>query len=101
MLATFSIIPLGQGIHISKQIAEIINIIDESGLDYQLTSMGTIVEGNWEEIMNLIEKCHKHAFDFGDRVYTTIAIDDFKGRTSRLKGKVESVEKILRKDFNK
>ncbi len=101
MLTKFSIIPLGQGTHLSKQIAQIINIINESGLDYQLTSMGTIVEGNWKEIMDLIEKCHKHAFSFADRVYTTIAIDDFKGRTSRLKRKVESVEKILGKDVNK
>jgi uncharacterized protein (TIGR00106 family) len=101
MLAKFSIIPLGQGAHFSKQIAEIINIINKSGLDYQLTSMGTIVEGNWKELMELIEKCHKHAFSFAERVYTTIAIDDFKGRTSRLKGKVESVEKILGKDVIK
>lgn len=101
MLATFSIIPLGQRTHLSKQIAEIINIINESGLDYQLTSMGTIVEGNWKEIMDLIEKCHKHAFSFADRVYTTMAIDDFKARTSRLKGKVESVKKVLGKDVIK
>lgn len=101
MLAKFSIIPLGQGRHFSKPVAAIIKIIDRSGLDYQLTSMGTIVEGSWQEVMELIEKCHQKALSFSGRVYTTIAIDDYAGRTSRLKGKVESVEKVLGKELKK
>ena len=101
MLAKFSIIPLDQGKHLSKQISEILKIVDQSGLGYQLTSMGTIVEGSWQEVMGLIEKCHQQALTFSERVYTTIAIDDFAGRTSRLKGKVESVEKALGKELKK
>ena len=101
MLAKFSIIPLGQGTHLSNKIAEIIKIIDESGLEYQLTSMGTIVEGGWKEVMELIEECHQKALAFSERVYTIINIDDFSGRTSRLKGKVESVEKTLGKELHK
>jgi len=63
--------------------------------------MGTIVEGDWQEVMELIEKCHQKALTFSNRVYTTIAIDDFTGRTCRLKGKVDSVEKVLGKEVRK
>jgi uncharacterized protein YqgV (UPF0045/DUF77 family) len=59
--------------------------------------MGTILEGDWGEIMNLIKKCHKKIIKDSDRVLTTITIDDCKGRTGRISGKVKSVERKLGK----
>ena len=59
--------------------------------------MGTILEGDWGEIMGLIKKCHKRVLKDSDCVLTTITIDDRKGRTGRIAGKVKSVEKKLGK----
>jgi uncharacterized protein (TIGR00106 family) len=101
MLANFSIIPLGGGESVSKYVAKVIDVVDKSGLRYQLTSMGTLVEGNWEEVMGIIKKCHNTTRKLVPRVYTVIAIDDRKGAKGRLTGKVKSVERILKRDIKK
>ncbi len=97
MVVNFSIVPIGKKSSLSVQVAEILRIVSESGINYKLHSMGTILEGDWDEIMRLIKKCHKKILKDSDRVLTTITIDDHKGRTGRITGKVKSVEKKLGK----
>lgn len=97
MVVEFSIVPIGRGVHLSQAIAELIKIIEASGIDYQLTPMGTILEGDWDQVMNVIKKCHFTALKKSRRVLTTIRIDDFQGRTGRMQGKVNSVIKRLGK----
>jgi uncharacterized protein (TIGR00106 family) len=101
MIVQFSIVPLGVGISVSNYVAKVIKIVDESGLPYKLHAMGTIVEGDWEEVMNLIKKCRDTLMDDTERVLIEIKIDDRKGATGRIEGKVRSVEekvgKIVRK----
>ncbi len=60
MLASFSISPVGVGEALSKHVAEIIDIIDRSGLKYKLGAMQTTVEGDDSEVMALILQCHRH-----------------------------------------
>ena len=95
MLASFSVLPVGVGEALSEEVARIIAIIDESGLDYRLGAMGTTVEGSEDEVMNLIMKCHRAARDRASRVLTSITIDDREGATGRLTGKIEDVERVL------
>jgi uncharacterized protein (TIGR00106 family) len=96
MLATFTVLPMGKGESISPIIAKVVKAVDASGLDYKLTSMGTMIEGDWDEVMAVIKKCHKLVGRLTPRVYTTIAIDDRKGAKHRLEGKVESVKKKVK-----
>ena len=58
MLAEFSVIPIGIGSSLGAQLAEVLKIVDASGLPYKLNPMGTVVEGEWDEIMKLVKKCH-------------------------------------------
>jgi uncharacterized protein (TIGR00106 family) len=98
MLAEFSIAPLSGGSeHLSECVAQMLRIVDESGLPYELHAMGTIVEGEWGEVMGVIEKCYRLMIERYPRVSVTIKIDDARGRTGRLRGKVESVERIIGK----
>ncbi len=97
MLAEFSITPIDKGgKSLSEYIAKTIKIVQESGLPYELHSMGTIIEGDAKEIFDLIKKCHENMSCFSDRVSTSIKIDDRKGTIGRLKGKVLSVENQLK-----
>ena len=97
MLVEFSITPIDkEGKSLSEYIAKTINIIKKSGLQYELHAMGTLVEGDAEEVFDLIKKCHLNMTRFSDRVSTSIKIDDRKGATGRLKGKVASVENKLK-----
>jgi uncharacterized protein (TIGR00106 family) len=97
MLAQFSVFPVGSGESMAKEVAKVIDIIDKSGLSYRMTAMATIVEGNWDEIMALIGKCHHVMRRAHSRVYTSIVIDDRKGAKNRLTGKVADVEKVLKR----
>jgi uncharacterized protein (TIGR00106 family) len=97
MVVNFSIVPVGKESSLSRQVAEILEIVSESGISFKLHAMGTILEGDWEEIMRLIKRCHKKILKDSDRVLTTITIDDHKGRTGRISGKVKSVERKLGK----
>jgi uncharacterized protein (TIGR00106 family) len=91
MVAEFSIIPLGSGVHMSSRLAKVMRLIDASGLDYRVGSMGTTVEGSWDLVMRLIQRCHHLMLTESGRVLTSITIDDRKGATHRLTGKVVSV----------
>jgi uncharacterized protein (TIGR00106 family) len=95
MIAEFTIVPLGDGEHLSPAVAEVLKIVDESGLPYELHAMGTIIEGDWGEVIALIGKCHHRVLEAHPRVSTSIRIDDHKGRRGRLHGKVEAVEHIV------
>jgi uncharacterized protein (TIGR00106 family) len=95
MVAEFSIVPIGEGEELAGLIAGIADLIDRSGLSYQLTAMGTIVEGDWDEILSLIKRCHVKMRESASRVYTSITIDDRDTAVERLKGKVTDVERVL------
>jgi uncharacterized protein (TIGR00106 family) len=101
MIAEFSVIPIGAGASTSAEVAKVVKLIDESGMPYKLNPMGTVIEGEWAEVMGLIEKCHKVIYDDVERVVTSITIDDRKGKTDRINKKVESVERIIGKTVKK
>jgi uncharacterized protein (TIGR00106 family) len=94
MLAQFSLFPVGEK-SLTKPVSSIIDLIDKSGLPYQTTAMGTLVEGSYDEVFSLIKSCHNALKRDHDRIYGVIKIDDRKGAKGRLKGKVNSVEKAL------
>ncbi len=101
MLAEFSIVPVGVGISIGDYLADVLRIVDRSGLPYKVNPMGTCVEGEWSEIMRLIRRCHTSVMKKADRAILTISIDDRKGKPNRLELKVKSVEKRLGKQLKK
>jgi len=101
MLAEFSIFPLGKGVSLSTYVGKVLDIVDKSGLDYKLTSMGTIIEGDFTKVMSLIAKCHKAVLKDCNRVITNIKIDDKKGAKGAMTKKVKSVEKIVGRKLKK
>lgn len=101
MLAEFSIIPLGKGSSLGDDVAKVLKIIDNSKLPYKVNPMGTVVEGSWDEVMELIRKCHTAVLKNSDRLVTNITIDDRKGRSKRIDEKVKSLERRLGRTLKK
>ena len=101
MLLELSVIPLGRGRSISADIADLVKIIDTSGLDYRLTAAGTILEGSWEQLMDLARKCHTEMRTKTERVVTFMKVDDYAEHTGRLTAAVASVEKKVGKPLKK
>ena len=95
VLLEFSMSPMTQGESVSAFVARSIDIIDRSGLPYQLTAMGTIIEGEWAEVMAVVSACFEAMQADCDRVGTHIKIDYRAGPGGRLQSKVESVQEIL------
>lgn len=95
MLAELEIIPIGtKSASLSALLADVAKLIDASGLDYRVGAMGTVVEGDWDQIMRLARQCHLAVFQSTSRVMTTIRIDDRKDKpgAGRIVQKVQSLE---------
>jgi len=95
VLASFSIAPVGVGDKLSKYVADVLKIVVRSGLDYRVGPMQTCVEGDFDRVIKVITACHKHMIKQAPRILTNITIDDRRGRTGRITGKIKSVEKVL------
>jgi uncharacterized protein (TIGR00106 family) len=92
MLVELSITPLGRGSHLSKDLGEILKIVDESGLPYVLTPSGTCIEGEWDQVMELAKRCHHHARSVSSHVMTTLRMEDEEGSIDKLNENIAAVE---------
>jgi uncharacterized protein (TIGR00106 family) len=101
MLAEFSIVPIGVGSSIGDKLAEVLKIVDASGLPYKVNPMGTVIEGEWDNVMKIIKKCHTTIMMTGERAVTSITIDDRPGKPNRIDEKVNSIERRLGKSLKK
>ena len=89
-----SITPLGtESKGVSEYVAACVDVVAVSGLSYQLTPMGTIIEGSIDEIMPVLRMMHEVPFSKGaPRVSTLIKIDDRRDKEGHnMAGKVASV----------
>jgi uncharacterized protein (TIGR00106 family) len=101
MLADFAVVPMGVGDGVKDLIAEALAIVDQSGLSYKLGAMHTTIEGDSYLVMDVILRCHHRMLELAPRVLTSITIDDRKGATGRLEGKVRDVEQVLGKPLSR
>lgn len=92
MLVGLSIMPIGGDSHTSEKLADILKLIDASGLSYQLTPTATCIEGNWEEVMAVVRQCHDRVRRSSPHVITMIKIEDEEGADDKLRRNVSSVE---------
>ncbi|MBL0141639.1 MAG: MTH1187 family thiamine-binding protein [Betaproteobacteria bacterium] len=95
VLLDFSMSPFDKGESLSEYVARSLDIIDRSGLPYRLTPMGTIIEGEWDEVMKVVTACFEAMKQDCSRISTSIRIDYRAGKSGRLKSKIEAVESRL------
>lgn len=95
ILLEFAMTPMSKGDSVSAYVARSVDIVDKSGLPYQLTPMGTIIEGEWDEVMSVVSACHHALSADCARIGVTIKIDSRAGGGGRLKSKVAAVQEKL------
>jgi uncharacterized protein (TIGR00106 family) len=93
MLVAFSITPLGVGEDVGQQVAEAVRVVRQSGLPNRTDSMFTTIEGEWDEVMDVVRRAIE-AVD-APRVGLTLKADIRPGVKDALTRKVESVERYL------
>lgn len=101
MMVQLSILPISEERHLAEPIARAVEIIHDSGLEYRLTPMGTLIKGDWKEVMGVIRKCHEAVREDFDRVTTQIKIDDVKDRDISFDDKIQAVEGKAEMEFKK
>jgi uncharacterized protein (TIGR00106 family) len=92
VLLELSVVPLGEGASVSRYVARCLDIIDSSGLDYRLHAMGTVVEGELEQVLGILQQCLEAVAQDCDRVTCTAKFDYRKGARGRLRSKIASVQ---------
>ena len=94
-LVDLSIFPLDKGDSLSAYVARVLKIIKNSGLPYKIGPMGTSVEGEWDEVMGVVNNCFEELKKDCDRIYMTLKVDYRKGPPGRIESKLRSVEEKL------
>ena len=101
VLLEFSMAPLEKGSSVGEYVARSLKVIDESGLDYRLHAMGTIVEGEIDDVLGVLKKCFETMAADCDRITCTAKLDYRRGYAGRLNTKVSSVEDKLGRSLKK
>lgn len=95
VLLEFSMSPLGKGESVGRYVARSLEIVDKSGVDYRLNPMGTVLEGDWDDVFEVVKQCFERMRKDCNRISCSIKVDYRKGAQGRLRAKVASVEKRL------
>lgn len=101
-IAEITVIPIGTGsTSLSRFVADMQRTLERvEGITYELTSMGTIVEGPLPRILAAVEALHESPFAGGaQRVSTAVKIDDRRDKPSSSRSKLEAVEAKLREGW--
>jgi len=97
VLLEFSMSPMDKGESVSKYVSRSLDIIDKSGVPYRLNPMGTVLEGEWDEVFGVVKKCYERMRKDCRRITIGIRVDYRKGPKGRLESKIASVERTLKR----
>ena len=95
MLVAFSVTPLGVGEAVAEYVADAVRVVRESGLPNRTDAMFTTVEGDWDEVMDVVKRAVEAVTAKAPRVSVTLKADIRPGVADALDAKVEAVERYL------
>jgi uncharacterized protein (TIGR00106 family) len=94
MIVELSVVPIGTGeTSVSAYVRAAVKIIEENGLDYEVNSMGTCVQGEWDEVFSTLRAVHDELAKMGcNRIVTTVKIDDRRDKYGTMNAKIAAVD---------
>lgn len=95
MIVAFSVTPLGIGEDVGEVVAEAVRVVRESGLPNRTDAMFTSIEGEWDEVMQVVKRAVDAVAARAPRVSMVLKADMRPGVTDGLTAKVEAVERYL------
>lgn len=96
MLVAFSVTPLGAGESVGAAVAAAVRVVRASGLPNRTDAMFTTIEGEWGEVMAVVEQATAAVLEVSPRCSLVLKADIRGGTTDAMTAKVESVERHLR-----
>ncbi len=98
VLMEFAMFPTDKGGSVSAYVSKVIKMVKDSGVSYQLTPMGTIIETEeMSECLSFVQKAHDILSPHADRIYSTITFDIRKNKSERITNKIASIEEKIGK----
>ncbi|HPT24816.1 MAG TPA: MTH1187 family thiamine-binding protein [Bryobacteraceae bacterium] len=95
-IADVCVIPIGIGTSVSKEVTACERVFAEAGLKHRLHAYGTNIEGEWDDVVGAIKRCHEALHEMGVvRISTTIRIGTRTDRDQTMEDKIRSVEQQL------
>jgi uncharacterized protein (TIGR00106 family) len=95
VLVAFSVTPLGVGEDVAEYVTDAVRVVRESGLPNRTDAMFTTVEGDWDEVMDVVRRAVDAVAAKAPRVSLSLKADVRPGVTGALDAKVEAVERRL------
>jgi uncharacterized protein (TIGR00106 family) len=95
MLVAFSVTPLGVGESVGEVVAEAVRVVRESGLPNRTDAMFTTLEGEWDEVMDVVRRAVEAVAERAPRVSVVLKADIRAGTAGAMTAKVERVERYL------
>jgi uncharacterized protein (TIGR00106 family) len=93
VIADLCLVPMGVGVSVSEYIVACERVIQKAGLEYHLHAYGTNVEGEWEEVFEVVRRCHEVVHEMGaPRIHSTMRFGTRVDREQSMWDKVRSVE---------
>ena len=99
VLLDLCVVPIGVGVSVSKYIAACQRVLQEAGLKHEMHMYGTNIEGEWDEVMVAVKKCHEVVHQMGvPRISTTIRLGTRTDKNQTMADKIKSVGLKISKD---
>jgi uncharacterized protein (TIGR00106 family) len=99
VLLDMCVVPIGVGVSVSEYIAACQRVLKEAGLNHEMHMYGTNIEGEWDEVMAAVKKCHEVVHQMGaPRISTTIRLGTRTDKNQTMADKIKSVELKISKD---
>lgn len=95
VLLEFTMSPLDKGASVGEYVSRSIDIIDRSEIPYRLGPMGTVLEGDWDEVFGIVKQCYERMAEDCVRISVSIKVDARAGEDRRIVSKIESIETRL------
>jgi uncharacterized protein (TIGR00106 family) len=95
MIVAFSVTPLGVGESVGEYVADAVRVVRESGLPNRTDAMFTSIEGEWDEVMDVVRRAVEAVAARAPRVSMVLKADVRDGVADGLTSKVETLERHL------
>ncbi|MEJ2058483.1 MAG: MTH1187 family thiamine-binding protein [Desulfofustis sp.] len=96
VIMDLTVSPFGVGLSVSRYIAACHEIFAEAGLKTNLHAYGTNIEGEWDDVMAAVKKCHEKLHAMGvPRLTSSIKVGTRTDKEQTMRDKVTSVKSKL------